>query len=226
MKKIILVITLLSILVLAGCQKEISTVDPIVDDNEGSLETFVIDSELVDCVGVGPMKCMVVNGNNFYDKIEGFEFEPGFEYTLKVSVTEKSEPIPADSSKYEYTLVEVVEKNAAEEVENTTAVAQAPLLRYSPEGTTWNYDGGVLTFQDGRYMMDFGCNKISGSFTSERTVLEFGIPMITRMACSEEIASKELTFADLIVQMDTYGEYSEGAKLTGNDQDMILEKQN
>ena len=115
---------------LAGCQQAPATPDieepPVTPPAAMEpTETFVIDSQLKDCVGVGPMKCMVINGNFFYDKIEGFEFQPGFKYELKV----KKEPafaedtpagIPADANKYKYILSEMVSKEA-DIPENCTA---------------------------------------------------------------------------------------------------------
>lgn len=144
MKRIILTITVLSLLVVAGCaDKEVveQEKDPIIctaDYNpicgvdgvtysnactagdvevayqgecgeSTTVETFEIDPELKDCVGVAPQKCMVVNGGLFYDQIEGFSFEEGYQYTIKVEKTEK-ENVPADASKYNYVLVEVVSK--------------------------------------------------------------------------------------------------------------------
>jgi hypothetical protein len=79
-------------------------------DTKGvDLETFVVGPELIDCTGVGPQQCMVVNGNFFYDQIEGFTFEDGFEYELVVSKTEILNP-PADGSSVAYELIEVVSK--------------------------------------------------------------------------------------------------------------------
>lgn len=69
--------------------------------------TFSIDSYTQDCVGVGPMKCLVVNGELFYDSIQGFEFEEGTAYELAVARTQR-ENVPADASIYEYHLVEVL----------------------------------------------------------------------------------------------------------------------
>lgn len=80
--------------------------------------TFWVNSYKVDCVGVGPMKCMLVQKGeipevgkwtNFYSKIEGFEYEPGFIYKLKVK-EEQLENAPADASSVKYILVEVLEK--------------------------------------------------------------------------------------------------------------------
>lgn len=78
-----------------------------------STYTLYIDSELVDCVGVGPMKCMMVRTDeseewqNFYDKIQGFEHQAGNRYALSVKRT-KRENVPADASIWTYELVEVI----------------------------------------------------------------------------------------------------------------------
>jgi heat shock protein HslJ len=83
-----------------------------------SLNIIWVNSYLVDCAGVAPMKCMLVQKGetpdegqwqNFYGKIEGFDFEPGYIYQLKVQ-EEQLENVPADASSVKYTLVEVVEK--------------------------------------------------------------------------------------------------------------------
>ncbi|REC64680.1 hypothetical protein DRF59_19890 [Chryseobacterium flavum] len=61
------------------------------------------------------MKCMQVKENasdswtNFYSTIEGFTYEPGYEYVLKVK-TEKIENPPADASSIKYILTEQVSK--------------------------------------------------------------------------------------------------------------------
>lgn len=84
--------------------------------------TFYIDNKLVDCVGVGPMKCMRVkyqedeDWKNFYDKIKGFEFEEGSAYTLKVTKT-KRDNVPADANAYQYELVEVLSEESTQEMD-------------------------------------------------------------------------------------------------------------
>lgn len=77
---------------------------------EADLLTFNIAPYKQDCVGVAPMKCLVVNGELFYDSIEGFEFEEGTEYELLVARTER-EKVPADASIYQYRRVEVLKSN-------------------------------------------------------------------------------------------------------------------
>lgn len=79
------------------------------------VEDVVIGPELEDCVGVAPMRCMVVDGELFYDEIEGFEHEEGYRYRIRMERYDPwggGEP-PADASARGYRLVEVVEKARA-----------------------------------------------------------------------------------------------------------------
>ncbi len=52
---------------------------------------------------------------NFYDQINGFKFQEGYEYKLKVKVTEIKNP-PADASSLKYSLVEILEKNVVDDL--------------------------------------------------------------------------------------------------------------
>lgn len=80
------------------------------------VEDVVIGPELVDCVGVAPMRCMVVDGGLFYDEIEGFEHEAGYRYRIRMERYDPwgGEEPPADASAWGYRLVEVVEKTRAQ----------------------------------------------------------------------------------------------------------------
>ncbi|WP_082376990.1 DUF4377 domain-containing protein [Chryseobacterium indologenes] len=93
-------------------------------------KTFIVGPETADCTGVAPMKCLQVkekaseNWTNFYTNIEGFTYEPGYEYVLKVK-TEKIANPPADGSSIKYTLVKQVsktKKNTANTGEKTLIV--------------------------------------------------------------------------------------------------------
>jgi hypothetical protein len=69
----------------------------------------------VSCVGVGPQECLRVRQHPdtawtlFYDGIEGFQFEAGFEYTLRVAVRPVPNP-PADGSTLAYRLLAILRK--------------------------------------------------------------------------------------------------------------------
>lgn len=81
----------------------------------GDEKTFIVGPQTVDCTGVAPMKCLQVKETqsgawtNFYSNIDGFTYEPGYEYVLKVK-TEKIENPPMDGSSIKYTLVKEVSK--------------------------------------------------------------------------------------------------------------------
>ena len=74
-----------------------------------------VGPELEDCVGSAPMRCMVVDGDLFYDDIEGFEHEAGYRYSIRMERYDRwqGQAPPADASKYGYRLIEVVEKARA-----------------------------------------------------------------------------------------------------------------
>lgn len=74
-----------------------------------------VGSELEDCVGSAPMRCMVVDGYLFYDDIEGFEHEAGYRYRIRMERYDRwqGQAPPADASKYGYRLIEVIEKARA-----------------------------------------------------------------------------------------------------------------
>ncbi|MDL1914306.1 MAG: DUF4377 domain-containing protein [Bergeyella sp.] len=82
---------------------------------EGDMKTLIVASEVVDCSGVGKMKCLQVKENIednwelFYTGIEGFNHEPGYEYVLEVKV-DTLQNVPADASSLKYTLVKEVSK--------------------------------------------------------------------------------------------------------------------
>lgn len=83
--------------------------------SNGNEKTFIVGPETADCTGVAPMKCLQVkekatdSWTNFYSNIEGFTYEPGYEYVLKVK-TENIKNPPADGSSIKYILVKQVSK--------------------------------------------------------------------------------------------------------------------
>src|SRR5688572_13757936 len=75
-----------------------------------------IAAEPVACVGVGPQQCLRVREHPdtawtlFYSGVEGFIYEPGFDYTLRVAVRAVANP-PADGSARAYRLVAILRKD-------------------------------------------------------------------------------------------------------------------
>ncbi|WAI02112.1 DUF4377 domain-containing protein [Methanogenium organophilum] len=88
------------------------------NENAPATITIEVAPALEECTGVGPQQCMLIRevppaGDGvwklFYDQIEGFTYEEGYVWTLRVNVTETENP-PADASNLHYALAEVVDK--------------------------------------------------------------------------------------------------------------------
>ncbi len=97
---------LMAALTLTACIQPIESGDPAAgsgEEAESEVVTIYVGPELAECVGVGPMECMLVKTDPndeyeyFYQQIDGFEFEPGYEYELLVQVDQVENP-PADGS--------------------------------------------------------------------------------------------------------------------------------
>lgn len=86
---------------------------------------------LLDCQGEGLQKCMFVKENSedeytlFYDQIEGFDYEEGYEYKIVIKEEQVENP-PAGGSSLKWTLVRIESKEpvpiAEEAVEKTIYV--------------------------------------------------------------------------------------------------------
>jgi hypothetical protein len=82
----------------------------------GVTKTLFVREMRADCEGEGPMKCLQVRESEsdpwtlFYSRIDGFDYEEGYAYELRVEVLPDPRP-PADGSSRRYRLVEVVSKH-------------------------------------------------------------------------------------------------------------------
>ncbi len=98
------------------------TPTPTAAPPAGKEVTWFVGPTLVECVGVAPQTCLQVKQNPddtytlFYDTIQGFAFEEGYEYEIVVRIEPVANP-PADASAYTYTLVEVVSQTPVETAE-------------------------------------------------------------------------------------------------------------
>ena len=101
---------------LVACSR--NTAPPVEAAAPAGIEkTLFIAPERKPCTGVAPMECLQVRESPdlawqyFYSEIEGFTFEPGFDYELRVREEKVANP-PADGSSLRWTLVRVVSKQA------------------------------------------------------------------------------------------------------------------
>ena len=81
--------------------------------------TLFVGPEQLECMVFIPTTCLQVrfspdgNWENFSDPIEGFDFERGFFYELRVRRVSIADP-PADASSLRWILLELISKIAAE----------------------------------------------------------------------------------------------------------------
>lgn len=99
-----------------GIGDDIYTIPVLV---ETEVETLSIEAEPVTCTdsASGGM-CLLINGAEFSDEIEGFTYEPGTFYTITVAKTEVPHP-PTGYAPHRYQLLEVLEANSTQPVDQS-----------------------------------------------------------------------------------------------------------
>lgn len=169
-------------------------------DRAQETQTLWVAPQTESCVGVGPQDCLLIrrapagDWELFYDRIEGFEFEPGFDYELEVHVTERENP-PADASSLQYHLVEMVSKKAAETSMSDDALTANPWQVVAVEGVEVEITPGqeaTMEFDPDQQTVSGsgGCNRYSGSYQLEGSALTFGRLRTTMMACPDDAGGR------------------------------------
>jgi hypothetical protein len=80
--------------------------------------TLEVAEQKVPCVGIMPQQCLQVREQPtaqwqlFYDGIDGFVYEPGYRYLLRVAERRVPDP-PADGSSLAYRLLFVISRTPA-----------------------------------------------------------------------------------------------------------------
>ena len=150
------------------------------DDSVGpryiEIVEVTVGPTLARCYGVGERTCMVVDGSLFYDGIDGFTFEPGYTYRLRIGKYDPwggKEP-PQDAGRYAYRLLEQLEKNLAPSTPVTLSLAPTRVkcsiaddfcllvdgAPYDDIITNFEYEAGyyyilnVNKYGDGRHVLD------------------------------------------------------------------------
>lgn len=91
---------------------------PFLSSCNNTYKTLFVAPQKVDCMGAAPQKCLQIresadqNWENFYGNIQNFDYQEGYNYKVKVQVTELENP-PQDASSLVYTLIEILSKEKA-----------------------------------------------------------------------------------------------------------------
>jgi len=202
------------VLILFSCQSK-----------ESDVHTYWINSYTVPCEGPGLMQCLqfqkaeeMLYGEwqNMAAKIEGFEFEPGYIYELKVRELPLANTA-ADASNMKYELVEIIEKmddpilgiNSLWEAESINGEPFEVARGNEIPRIEVNVRANTISGTD-------GCNFFNGSFaklTDEAVALN---PMAqTKKACMD------LAYPDMFMQaLQSADSYS----LSADNQELLLLK--
>ncbi|AOK07711.1 DUF4377 domain-containing protein [Burkholderia sp. AU19243] len=106
---------------LAGCQTDaVATAARAARASDGQpvTKTVYVAPQTARCIGVAPMDCLQVRSSPaerwslWYAGIEGFAYQPGYDYVLEVDEYRVAQP-PADGSSIRWVLRRIVERRAA-----------------------------------------------------------------------------------------------------------------
>lgn len=174
-------------------------------NRQNQTETILVKESKVPCTGVAPMQCMQVKHEKdtawtlFYDNIEGFDYQEGYQYKLLVSVTKVENP-PADAADLNYKLEKVLEKKKVDT--NPWDVVKTKrwnLIQLN--GKTLAQSNMWLEFDplQPRFSGNGGCNRIGGDYQADNNQVMFKQVISTRMACIDDSANeRESTFLRLL----------------------------
>jgi heat shock protein HslJ len=208
--------------------------EPVPIAGDAVEKTIYVGPELVDCTGVAPQKCMLVKENPedeyrfFYDQIEGFDYEEGYEYEL-VIMEEPVENPPADASSIKWTLIEVVSKEPVADVdavrlEGTDWVMVSYL---NQEGVMTESRAGVNStaqFLDGQLNGSAGCNGYFGGYELDGNDISVGPLASTEMFCGGPpgVMDQENGFLSALGSAATYGIENEQLIIANDAGEMVL----
>ena len=159
---------------------------------ESETETFEVADQRVYCEGVVPKKCLLVKREDqldffrFYDEIENFTFEPGYQYTLEVEVVKIPEP-PKDTSGYKYTLKKVVKREQTDFRPENANLFLSKWILTKINGTELETERAFLVFNKtvDSFYGNTGCNSMSGQYELGGDTLRLSEISQTKRACAD-----------------------------------------
>lgn len=192
------------------------------DANE-QLKTIFVADHLEDCTGVGKQQCMLIRESAeeqwtyLYQQIEGFNYEPGYLYQLKVEVSQVENP-PADASSLRYVLKEILSK---EPVQNTD-VLQGSWKVVQIDGLEDIEIHPTLEFnaEENRVSGFSGCNNYFAGYTLSGNDLTIGHSGATRKMCPD--MSVEDAFLPLLSAVASYELDNKGLHLFDSSGKLIM----
>ncbi|MCY4555526.1 MAG: DUF4377 domain-containing protein [Chloroflexi bacterium] len=132
------ILLLLGLALASGCTGQPpanGVYESAIDGTKGessSIREITVGPARQECYGPFRRMCLIVGGSSFYDEIDGFTHEPGYEYRLRIERYDafpgQKEP-PQDAGRYGYRLVEVLSKTRAVGTVSDVTVAPTRVQR-------------------------------------------------------------------------------------------------
>jgi len=181
-------------------------VEPTTAPQAAEPITIIIGPERVACAGVEGQTCLQVKFDSqtdwepLPDGIAGFDYRPGFEYTLLVKDLAGQDP-PAGVVSTRYQLLALISQTAAEKTKGMTMIDQ--LI-----GRDWDLTSlagqaplpdklVTISFSETEVTGSAGCNSYFGSYTLTGSQLSIGQLGSTMMFCEEGMEQEQQFLAML-----------------------------
>jgi len=169
-----------SVLLVSACNSNTVVGDEQANENNSpevlfeapGTQRLLVAPHLRECFGLFLTLCMQTRTSelgldeNFFDPIDGFDYQWGFDYELLIRVTEL-EDVPADASSLRYELIEVVSQSdyQAGETFNFTATSGSESVRFVEPGVYRLAGLKELTCEP------VACDSIDSAIEQEQTML-------------------------------------------------------
>lgn len=198
----------------------------VAQESSEDVRTVWVGPVQVECVGVAPQPCLLVKENAddpyeyFYGTIEGFTYERGYDYELRVRVEPVANP-PADASSQKWTLVEVV---------STTRTLAGNLWALQ---SFVNADGETVTvlpdtsitleLTGDQYSGSAGCNRYFGSYMTAGSTVTWGEAATTRRLClPEAVMEQEAAYLAALLNAASYQIVDETLQIADAGSDWLM----
>jgi len=192
----------------------------VQDSGDSEVITLFVGPEIEHCQGVVPQNCLQVkygqddDYSRFHGSIEGFD------YAITVLPGE-IENAPADASRWNYRLVDVLRKTRALQgniwVLDAYLDAEGAMVDALEERpVTAEFDGDIMAGSA-------GCNGYSGPYTVAGDTMGIGMVVSTLMFCiPEDLMNQEAAFTALLDSVASYEIVDDQLHLNNADGEVIL----
>lgn len=189
---------------------------PLEFGNVDSSEILYISDKTADCKYLNNQKCLIVNDSVFLNSIEGFNFEPNYEYIIEARKKKIADSM-SDSNDFNYEYLNTIDKYFVENANDSESI----------KNTEWFIDEtefGKIKFTNNSFGLNLGCNTISGTFDedTENNKIKFQGFLSTKIQCTEDLAIEESSLVSKLGRVSSYKQTSNELSLLGVDIEIKL----